>query len=497
VTSPQGHGPELLEGGGREGPTDRFALWAHLWTARHRRAVRFGSAALTLGLLAVLLVVVVRSVAGPPLPRLVAAQVQRPPDGVDTATWQARPDGRPGAPVIALSAQVVLADIPAGGAVLLGVTGPGIDAPPGRPVAPTAVDPGHPAATLTLTTGLRCPSVTFPLEPSAFGLQVRARDAAGRTSTGTLPAGPLAAPLARLVQRTCGSWLARQDLTVVAARVEPGPPVQPWVRLDLTIRNRGTHPGRLTGTLGDAGFDVRLADPATGGTATGPAGSAGSAGLDQLRLPAGSDTQVPLRLEARTCDAVTSNLAAAELQPGSVSTTDELQLAADMAPADPGDRTLLYGEAFGPTGVLIEPAAASAITSALTRLCAGMTPVVTLVDHITVVPARREVTLAVTVDLTPGRVRSVTVLPGPADEAQLFVPLWTARTGLVPDPSGQVALELTYRAPPGASCPYIGYAVPSFTVIAEVPVTGGVRTLTFTGEGIAQENPDAISLLCR
>jgi len=48
----------------------------------------------------------------------------------------------------------------------------------------------------------------------------------------------------------------------------------------------------------------------------------------------------------------------------------------------------------------------------------------------------------------------------------------------VPDRTGQVSVTLTYRTP--HACPNPGWWVPSFTVLARVPVPAGMRTLRFT-----------------
>jgi hypothetical protein len=471
------------------------------WTARHPRLMRAAGAT---GLACVLVAVglgVVQSLSGPELPVVTAAAPVLPtsdqPDAVPS--WAPGADGRPSSPVtVNLLALLTLRSGEGTTVRLLGPAGPGIlPTPTWEPVTVAPDGTARPR----LITEVDCEQVPIPVPANAYRLRVEVRDRSRRTSTGTVAAGAVSARLGELVQSGCGPWLARKHLTVVSATAHKVP-LQAQSDLDLSIANTGDLPGRLESP---ADFGAEFAAPAIQVLGD-PAGS----DLTRVRLAAHATTVLRLRLTTDRCDTVASLVANPIIRAGgeTVTTSDLLSLTADTTPApapatSQADRArlmqlyLMSGDGLGRTGIVLAPQAVAPVIDAVSHLCAGLAPVVVLVEAVHRDPVRQRITIDLSFDLSPGLVSSVTLRSASyADDGNPFVPLWTTVAGLVPDRSGVVRVSLTYRPPAGASCPYTDAWMPPIDLLAQVPVPGGVRTVRFGDQGIQTPDPESLSLLC-
>jgi hypothetical protein len=471
------------------------------WTARHPRLARAAGATGVACVLVAAGLAATASLAGPDLPVVTAASAILPtsdqPDAVPS--WTPGADGRPSTPVsITLLATLTLRSGEGTTVRLLGAAGPGIlPTPTWEPVTVAPDGTARPQ----LTTEVDCEQVPIPVPATAYRLRVDIRDRSRRISTGTVAAGAVSARLGQLVQSGCGPWLARKHLTVVSATAHTVP-LQAQSELDLSIANTGDLPGRLESP---AEFGAEFTAPSIqviGGTA-GP-------DLTGVRLAAHATTQLRLRLTSDRCEVVTSLVANPVTRTGElVTTSDLLAVTADTAPAPPpatseAERALqmqqyvTYGDGLGRAGIVLAPPAVQPVIDAVSHLCAGLAPVVILVDAVHLDRAHQRITIDLSFDLSPGLVSSVTLASSPSyDGDNVFVPLWTTVAGLVPDRSGMVHASLTYRPPTAASCPYIDAWMPPFDLLAQVLEAGGMRTVRFGDQGVQTPDQESLSALCR
>lgn len=421
-------------------------------------------------------------VTGPKLPQLTVAEAPLPSAGSEQVPppnpWQPGDNGRPaGGVFLTIDARLSAGGSASGAVEVLGISGPGI--------VRNASPPFHLAADGRYTAGVLaadvdCTQVRLPLAPDAYRLRVSVVDGS-RQVEGILVAGSLGRRWADSVQSACGSWLARQDLTVtqMSATVDA---LQARVDLNFTIANAG----RNTAFLATTPVGTALAVSAT------PPGV--------IVVKPRDGARVSLRVDLHDCDAIPP------LPPsdgGGVygTTADVLGLLAMVgAPPDAsGSQPPLDG--LGPTGVVFGQGVASAVAVAMRSACGGLGPYVTLIAPNGVALDRRTgvVTIRIQLDSTPGRVKDLRLVSdsAPAGNPDVFTPLWGTSSTLVPDYTGQVTTTLRYQVPPsGRTCPSLGSWIPSFTVIAKVPVPGGIKTLRYTQLIDPLESLDAVRQLC-
>jgi hypothetical protein len=111
---------------------------------------------------------------------------------------------------------------------------------------------------------------------------------------------------------------------------------------------------------------------------------------------------------------------------------------------------------------------------------------------------RRELTVPLIVDVTPGRVRSLDLQPQiMTGESDAYTALWTTRTDLVPDATGQVRLAVPYRVPATGACPGRGGHLPGVVAELHVPLAGGgERVVRLSGLVDLATDPTAMAVLC-
>ncbi len=425
--------------------------------------------------------------AQPSPPRLVGASIDNgygPWSGQgDPPVWSPGPDGRPtGAAVVGLTATVQLAGVGSQGVAVYGVSGPGVT--PGNTVLATTTSDGP--LTVSLGAGVRCGQVRLPEAPGAYGLVI---------SVGAAPTGPPAAatrtadsldtqspstPATKdrlvlpfttapeldqhwrdAVEVACGSWQARNNLTVTGVGAAEYPE-RTAIRAVLTVVNTGASARWRQLAWRDDLIVTRA----------------------RTALPTGT-SQVSIDVELARCEYVID--AAVLSAPGGrqsgtqATTADLLGLGAFVGPGEPTSPTP-WAEGAGPTGVVIEPVAAGVLRRVLHRACGSLGPVVTLVGDVSARPAAGTISMDVTIDVTPGLVRSLRLQSVPATDADrgpnTLIPAWRLSEPLVPDRTGQVHTTLVFRSPWGAPCPVADLWAPPFDVIAQVPDGGSTRTVT-------------------
>jgi hypothetical protein len=420
------------------------------------------------------------AVTGPKLPRLTIAEATqrgaaRPPPVVP---WLPGEDERPAGNVfLTMDAALSVAGGSAGTVDVLGVTGPGIvDAAS----PPLRVMRDRQPTTGVLAADVDCTQVRLPLGRDAYGVSVRVVDGSRRVE-GVLPAGSLGRRWGALVASACGSWLARHDLTVtqVSATVDS---LQASVDLTFTIANTGINTAYVAATAAGGALAV----------------SAHPQGVIEVRPSRGA--HFALSVDVRECDAIPP------LPPsggGGVygTTADVLGLVAMVGTRPDVSLAESPTDGFGPTGVVFGRGAASALAGALRSACGGLGPYVTLITARGFDFDRRTgvLTVRIRLDGTPGRVTDLRLVSdsAPAGDPAVFTPLWTTSGTLVPDRAGQVTTTLRYRAPPsGSTCPALGSWIPAFTVLAQVPVPFGVKTLRYSQLIDPAESPEAVRQLC-
>jgi hypothetical protein len=458
------------------------ALGAEMWT-RLRARPRLLAAVLT----AVVVAVVGGAVVSAPkwLPDLPTPRVTFIADDlpVDVDPWQADADGRPAGPVvlpIAVSSR--RADREPVDVHLLGLSGPGVS---GSDSPPFPLRPGV-AVQSRLRVVLDCEAVLAAgPAPGSLGLLIRI-SSDGRHRDVVLPAPAGSDSWTSAAHLACASWAARRDLTVTAvtARVHP---TLTNVALTVTVADTGDRPAVLVGAV-PVRDEVRLT------------------GALPVRVPPGGSVTIERTAVLDLCDSATTVPDGAVpdgpgTAAGTAATTALINLSALSGESEPVGVEPWFGggEGRGPTGVVLAPAARAALTSAFRQACGGVGPLVTLLspDGLRYDRGRRELTVPLVVDVTPGKVRSLdlqpTIQPG---EPDAFAPLWTTGPGLVPDATGQVRLTVRYRAPSTGSCPARGAHLPGVVADLHVAAVGGERVVRLSGLVDLASEPRAVALLC-
>jgi hypothetical protein len=417
----------------------------------------------------------------PRIPPVRVTQLVGSPSNADQASapWQPSADGRPSDNVqLSVNAIIWAAHRSGDRVTVLGIVGPGVVGSLAHPIVVPAARQTRAALLATLD----CSQVRLPVDEADYRIQMQVV-AGWRTTTGSVADGGISATWASSVERACGSWLARRDLTVVQASATLDPQ-QPNSDLTLMIENS----------------DVRAAYIRLGWNYPALSVSAPSAG--EMTLAGGQTSTLHLHVAIGNCDYVPPPFAAAS---GEFATTaDYLGIAAlvgsrPLAPNPSTGPSPLDGTA--PTGIIIAPGPATAIEQTLRAACANLDQFVTFIaqNGLRLDTRSGVMTVRITIDGTPGKVRDVQLIsdPKPADNTA-FQPLWTTIASIVPDPSGQVSALLRYGVPVhGASaCPSHGAWIPGFTLIAHVIVGDTVKALRYTQSIDPSQDPAAIKTLC-
>ncbi len=414
------------------------------------------------------------AVTGPRLPS-VAVQISAGPK----TAWQPGVSGRPNGPV-QLEFDVRFLPVRTKGVVtLLGMSGPGITEGRAAPLHLSATAP----TVGTMSTAIDCPKVHLPVQSHDYGLRLRVVDGSRRVE-GTVPPGALSATWASTIDMACGSWLARQSLTVLGATATVDP-LKPSADLKLLVVNGGDRMVDLGLTTGYSALDVSA-------SATG-----------QLVVPARGRAEVPLHVDVSACDQIPTSPAVSGS--GTVpDSADYLGLVALAGSRPTGAATLNpqpLPDGLAPTGIVMTDTAATAVAGALHEVCGNLNEFVTLIDPSGFAFDRKHglLTVRIQIDGTPGKVSDLRLVSdgAPAGDPMAFTPLWTSVAHLVPDKNGEVTTTLTYAAPAHQSpCPSNGAYLPGFEVVASVPVPGGVRTVVY-GQFIDLSTvPEVMAQLC-
>jgi hypothetical protein len=296
--------------------------------------------------------------------------------------------------------------------------------------------------------------------------------------------GGISASWASSVQRACGSWLARRDLTVVQASATIDPQ-QPGSDLTLMIENR----------------DARAACIGLGWNYPSLTVSARSPG--EMTLAGGQTSTLHLHVAIANCDSVPPPpFAAASAE--FTTTADYLGIAALVGTRPPAPNPSTGPSPIDgttPTGIIIAPGLGTAIAQTLRAACANLDQFVTFIAHngLRLDTKMGVMTVRITIDGTPGKVRDIQLISDPkAIDNTAFQPLWTTIARLVPAPSGQVSALLRYgvSAHGASACPSRGAWIPGFTLIAHVIVGDTVKALRYTQSIDPSQDPAAIKTLC-
>ncbi len=413
-------------------------------------------------------------VTGPRLPS-VTVQISAGPK----TAWQPGVSGRPNGPV-QVEFEVRFLPVRTRGVVtLLGMSGPGITDGHPEPLHLSATSP----TVGSMSTAIDCPKVHLPVQSHDYGLRLRVVDGSRRVE-GTVPPGALSATWASTIDMACGSWLARQSLTVLGATATVDP-LKPSADLKLLVVNDGDHAVDLGLTTGYSALDVSART------------------IGDLVVPARGRAEVPLHVDVTACDQIPTPPAAS----GSETVTnsaDYLGLVALVGRKPTGQATLSpqpLSDGLAPTGIVMTDDAATAVAGALHEVCGNLNEFVTLIDPAGFAFDRKHglLTVRIQIDGTPGKVSDLRLVSdgAPAGDATAFTPLWTSVARLVPDKNGEVTTTLTYAAPANQSpCPSNGAYLPGFEVMANVPVPGGVRTVVY-GQFIDPSTvPEVMAQLC-
>ena len=390
--------------------------------------------------------------------------------------WQAAPDGRPAGKVhILVSTEISASGQPDERVTVVGVAGPGIvnDSSPSIALSATHLTPA------VLSADLDCARIRFPVRAADY--QIRMQVTAGsRSATGTVPGGALSSRWAAISQALCGSWLARRNLTIVAASATVDTS-QPIADLTLTIANEGSVAAYLR------------ADWNSGSMVATPRSAA-----ETTLAPATAST-LHLHVAIGDCDLVPP---APALTAGQLMTSDDylgVVALAGSRPGPPATDNALGVDGQAPTGIIMTPTAMTAIFEALRSACGGLDQFVTLISSHGIVLDRvhRLLTARINIDGTPGKIHDIELFSDPAaPDPNAFTPLWSTTPPLVPDTNGQLTVTFRYRVPTASACPFRGAWIPGFTMIVEVEVAGRLKTLHYTQSIDPSQDEDAIRVLC-
>ena len=324
---------------------------------------------------------------GPPLPTVTGVQVSRAgEDERTTGPWTAGDDGRPAGPVrVEVDVTLTFDAVPAEGASVLGVGGPGVQA---SSATPSAVTADTPRLTTALRSTIDCSQVPMPVDPASYTVQLRAA-VDGRSTAGPVDARKVTTALAGVVRTACGSWLARSDLTVSAASGTAAART-PSADLGLTVTNTGRNPAVVA-------LDSRFVQ------AWGRARP-----LAPVTVPPGAARTIPLAVEVERCDGVTEARYLSGRPPTSM---DVVGLVATVGEGAARGGATPWVEGTGATGIVLAADARRALESTLLAACGGLNPFAVLIatDGVRYDPATRELEVDLEIDGTPGRVRDVTL----------------------------------------------------------------------------------------
>jgi hypothetical protein len=408
--------------------------------------------------------------------------------------WLEQADGRPSGSV-GLTIKAVLQRAEAGAGVdtdVVGITGPGVS---GIANAPTAVPRAGPVE-VPLKVSLDCEHLPDALPANAYRLRIRARsaDSLRRPADRLVGLAELSQRWATAVEFTCAAWSARKDLTVTAltAKVDPS---KPRIAMTFTVVNRGDRPASLEQAI--PGYSIRIE------------------GKLPVRVPAHSTATAAVTVVLDTCDSVKpSEDGLYSLGRGPALTT-AFNVAGRSGEIPAGGGTFPGKlsaqnpdlEAFGSTGVLIATDPARTLREALDRACASLRPMLVLLPpgglrydartRVLTVPVRFLVGAAVPVRSVRLRSRpdgTATGLAAPGSAA--YTPLWKPTGALKPDDTGQLQVDLRYRAPKGRSCPERGGYLPDIVATLDVLVARHSREVSYSGTPNLFDDPKMLAVLC-
>jgi hypothetical protein len=427
----------------------------------------------------------VRAIHGPGLPGVVVLRSVPAIPAQDA--WQAADDGRPAGTsvVVTVSVAVQVVDPADADTTVIGIAGPGVVRADNSAARLSTHDD---VTVILLRPVVDCSRLPTTIRPGVYGLRVLAGPRSPARS-GVVAAGRSGEQWAATIGLACSSWSARRDLTVTAvtARVHP---TLPQVDLDLTVTNTGPSQASLS-----------VAAPSYPYLEV-------SGGLP-LRVPAHGAATAAIRVTLERCDPALGRLSGAVpwISPTMSTLIDLVALAGPVSdaptpsPTDaPDASTYGAGEGRGPTGVVLTAEAATALSGALSAACGGLGPLVPIIEPGTVRydPAAGLLTVPLLLDVTPGRVRALTLRTDPSTpDAGGYRPLWTETGELIPDRTGQVRTVLRYGVPASAPCFEQGGYLPGFVATLRVPDAAGERSLRFSGFVDVGQDPGAVSTLCR
>lgn len=488
--------------------TERLGQTTGRWARRHRRLLWLGAAMATvLGLVAGGFVAV-DELQGPPLPEVVEPGPQGG-DGEPTMNieWGLPPDGQvaPSPLSISVPLELVLRRLPTGprsATTIITLEGPGLlgSSPGGRAPEPIEVPEHGLVAETKILVWLDCGRIPLPVPATGFGVRIRV-DQGRRNSTGVVPLPRLGTRMAPQVQAFCGGWLARRELSVTAASFTVDPH-RPEATGTMTVTNSGSRRARIrNGGIGDV-LTV-LDEKATPGTRadqrppdqrpTDPR-PADAQPLDprptEHLVPAHGSTTVAVRLQAIDC-------AVGQVPAEHPTTFDLLGVTATVSPGSVSDDLAAYSVYIQPSGIPLTAAAASAVTGARSRICAGLPGQFVVVagqarhdrtGHRLTVPLRVDVPGA---DILSGVVTGT--VEGPPDGFTLLTP---PDARLSPARSGRgVGITLVFRVP-GTVLPCSGEETPFLPlpmVSLQVRTADGVRTVPIQ---LTSAYADLLTSLC-
>jgi hypothetical protein len=372
--------------------------------------------------------------------------------------WQPGWDGRPRMPVtLSVTASVRRQRAGSGLLTVSGIVGPGVVRTESSPVA--VPDTG--SVKVPLRADVDCSRVPLTVPHDAFSLQVQTRQGT-RPHTQLVPAGDPGRGWANAVQMACATWTARRDLTVSTLRAHVHPTL-PGADLTLTFVNSGLRTA-VVETPESAFPDVVVRGPFP------------------IAVPPLSSVTAHVTLELNRCDAVGSLVYSAI---GSPTVSSRINLVAMAGPTPVGQPSFEFpGDGTEPTGVVLAPAAGTALGQALTEACGDLGPIVSQIapGGVSYDPATHDLSVTVRLGVAPGRVRTLSLQPNTAQPQNglIAVPAWTTTREQRVDAAGQARVTVHYRAPSTGPCPTLGATLLGAIATLRVPAATGERVLTYT-----------------
>lgn len=480
VTGPDGRAEVIGDAGPDDGPPagERAAAWLRDRARRHPR-VTAGVTVLAVTAAMVPVGVAVRDRLDGPEPPAGMRLTLSP--AVEDDAWPLGADLRPNRPpVLRARVGVRLPSATGLGLVVTGLTGPGVTQ---DRAVPERLPAGATGMSVPVSPVLDCDRLPEPSNDPGYRVSVLLTSG-GRQVTRSLPVD--SRRWAATAQQLCRTWRARRDLTVTAlsARVDP---VESRLTVTATVRNTGRHPAMV----------APAPDSCCGHTVE-------SGGV--LPVPAGGSAAADWTVSLSTCDAVAEPIGGAAPLSVDRLVTDEVGLAGlagpdlppDLSGSQPPDAS--FAAQLVPPGIVMDRDAGAALTAALVQACGGLSQPVLLVGPGSVRlsrPAGR-VTVDAVLDVSPGKVRSVTLTTDPdVPLAEEYPALWTSIGPLTPDRTGQVPVRLSYEVTGSArGCLPYGGVLPPLTITLEVPEGGRVRTVRYTEMPVLAADPEVEDRLC-